>query len=45
MDLILAVDDDNHHHNDKILTCSGITHKTINEHISGRWPEKGISKP
>jgi hypothetical protein len=44
MDLLIAVDDDNHH-NDKILTRPEITHKTINEYISGRWTERGRSKP
>jgi hypothetical protein len=45
MDLILAVDDDDRHHNDKILICPQITHKTLNEYISGRWTERGRSQP
>lgn len=44
MDLLIAVDD-HHHRNDKNLTCLEITHKTLNEHISGRWTERRRSKP
>jgi len=44
MDLLIAADDDDHR-NKKNLTCPKITHKTLNEHISGRWTERGRSKP
>jgi len=45
MDLLIVVDDDNHHRNDKNLTCPENNHKTLNEYISGRWTERGRSKP